>query len=277
MDRAILIILFLFWLFSSCNLLSKVESHSLPAPSDSSLTGSDFYQKIKFLDAETRELFIENEIVKGNFPDFMRKFVPINTTITTSNGKTISACYFVMPDYLMIGTNNDFFRIPMQPKTAQKIADSFGCFLSTSKICDDIYKAAIVKLEPLPLTQNRDSISTFYLHNQMIERQRKGRKGLIAGIKKDVILSSTISNDKRPNRVAIYGWHKLDGKPIQPVYTGHVDWYVDYSHGVRLIDRTIYVEGKPMDYIDVLKDPDLRYIISNEGNDLDFYVYPYEK
>ena len=26
-----------------------------------------------------------------------------------------------------------------------------------------------------------------------------------------------------------------DGKPIQPLYTGHVNWYVDYSHGVRLV------------------------------------------
>jgi len=44
--------------------------------------------------------------------------------------------------------------------------------------------------------------------------------------------------------VAIYGWHKLDGKPIQPLYTGHVDWYVDYSHGIRLVSRTIYIDNK---------------------------------
>ena len=24
-------------------------------------------------------------------------------------------------------------------------------------------------------------------------------------------------------KVAIYGWHKPDGKPIQPLYTGHMD------------------------------------------------------
>lgn len=36
--------------------------------------------------------------------------------------------------------------------------------------------------------------------------------------------------DLKTNRVTIYGWHKLDGKPIQPLFTGHVDWYVDYFY-----------------------------------------------
>jgi hypothetical protein len=64
--------------------------------------------------------------------------------------------------------------------------------------------------------------------------------------------------------VAIYGWHKLDGKPIQPLYTGHVDWYVDYSHGIRLIHRTIWVNGKSMDYVDVMKDKVLKRLLCDE-------------
>jgi hypothetical protein len=64
--------------------------------------------------------------------------------------------------------------------------------------------------------------------------------------------------------VAIYGWHKPDGNPIQPLYTGHVNWYVDYSHGIRLVYRTIYVDKKPMDYIDVLKDKTLRKLLCDE-------------
>ena len=58
--------------------------------------------------------------------------------------------------------------------------------------------------------------------------------------------------DEKPNRVAIYGWHKLDGKPIQPLTIVHVNWYVDYSHGVRLMKRTVMVDGKPRDVRHVL-------------------------
>lgn len=174
----------------------------------------------------------------------------------------------------MIGDDEDFFRIPMQPKTAQKIADKFDCFLPTRKICNDIYSVAEVKLEPYPLTENRDSLKTFYYHHQIIEKQRKGRKGLIAGIKKDVIITPSLNRDKRPHRLALFGWHKLDGKPIQPIYTGHVDWYVDYSHGIRLIHRTIYVDGIKMDYLDVLRNPTLSPLICDEKN-CDFLTYPY--
>ena len=245
--------------------------------SKSKLSGTDFFQLASSLNSSEREKKIEEVIINGNFPEFMNKFIKINVSGMTSNGKKIKGYYFVSRDYLMIGTNEDFFRIPMQPKTAQKIADKFGCFLPTKKICDDVYKAAKIKLEPIPLTQNRDSLSTFFYHNQLIERQRKRKNGLIAGIKKDVIISSSINKDKRTHREAIYGWHKLDGNPIQPVYTGHVDWYVDYSHGIRLVSRKIYIEGKEMDYIDVMKNPETRFLITDEPDEgLDFYMYPYE-
>lgn len=264
-------ILFLY----SCGIQkNSTNFHCLPARSGHALTGSEFYEKVKSVDSETREIFIENELLSGNFPDFLRQFVRINTSIITKSGKKISAFYFVMPDYLMIGNDVDFFRIPMQPKTAQKVADKFNCFLSTRKICDDVYQDAEVKLEPHPLTEDRDLVKTFYHHNQIIERQRNGRKGLIAGIKKDVILTSAFSKDERQHRLALYGWHRLDGKPIQPIYTGHVDWYVDYSHGIRLVHRTIYVEGVKMDYVDVLKKPDLRPLICDEES-CDYFAYPY--
>jgi hypothetical protein len=41
---------------------------------------------------------------------------------------------------------------------------------------------------------------------------------LIAGIQKDVVISGKISRDPKPDRVAIYGWHKLDGIPFN-LYT----------------------------------------------------------
>jgi hypothetical protein len=157
---------------------------------------------------------------------------------------------------------------------AQQIADSFHCFLPTKKIVDDIYKQAIVKLEPVPMYAFRDSSVTMWQHHLIVEGLRKGRKGLIAGIKKDVVLSGKISRDTRPEREAIYGWHQLTGKAIQPLYTGHINWWVDYSHGIRLVYRNIYVNGKAMDYVDVLKDPVLHKLLCDEEW-CDFYRYAY--
>lgn len=214
----------------------------------------------------------KKEILAGNIPLFLRSFTEITTSITTADGKRINAVYFVLPDYLSVGSEEDFARIPLTPMTAQLIADSLHCFLPTRKIVDDIYKAATVRLEPVPMYALRDSAVTMYQHNLIIEGQRRLRNGLIAGIKKDVVITGRLPRDPKPNRVAIYGWHRADGTPIQPLYTGHVDWYVDYSHGIRLVHRTIYVDKQPMDYVDVLKNTTLKKLLCDE-DDCDFFRY----
>ena len=212
-----------------------------------------------------REPIAEREILAGNIPPFLKKLVRIKTSILdSSNGKTIMAEYWVTPDYLSIGNSNDWARIPLTPMTAQRIADSLDCFLPTRKMVNDIYQQATIKLEPVPLYAFRDSSIIFWHHHLIIEGQRKGREGLIAGIKKDVVISDKLTRDPKKDRVAIYGWHKLDGKPIQPLYTGHVNWYVDYSHGIRLVSRKIKVDGIWMDYIAVLRDPLLRRLLCDE-------------
>lgn len=188
------------------------------------------------------------------------------------SGKRIRAHYFVSPDYFSVGNNDNWARVPITPMAAQKIADTLHCFLPTSKMVDDIYANAAVKPEPLPMYALRDSTPTMWQHHLMIEGQRQGRKGLIAGIKKDVVISGKISRDSRPNRVAIYGWHKPDGQPVQPFYTGHVNWYVDYSHGIRLVHETIYVQGKPMHYTEVLQHPVFKRLLCN-GEWCDMFRY----
>ncbi|MBL7814668.1 MAG: hypothetical protein JNL70_06650 [Saprospiraceae bacterium] len=240
---------------------------------EKTITGSSFYKQVAKYKLGERENLADSLILSGNIPQFLKKMKRINVSIFDSlNQKTIRAHYFVTPDYLSIGTNEDFARLPLSPMLAQRIADSFHCFLPTRKIVNDIYAQAKVKLEPQPLFAFRDSAPTFYYHHLIIEGQRQLKKGLIAGIKKDVVISSKIMHDARPNRVVIYGWHKLDGQPIQPLYTGHVNWYVDYSHGIRLVDRTIWVGRKKMDYTDVLMHPILRRLICDE-DECNFYHY----
>lgn len=197
----------------------------------------------------------------GDFPRFMRRFERIDVRIVTSDGRTVDAYYFVSPDYLCVGTDRDFLRLPMTPRAAQRIADMLGCFLSTPKICDDVYRAARVKLEPVPMMCQREDFRTFVVHNYIIEGQRQGRKGLIAGHKKDVALAAQLAG--KPDRIALYGWHTPDGKPIQPVYTGHAFRYVDYSHGFRLVRRDVWVDGRRMDYTEVLAHPEYWRVLTD--------------
>ncbi|HEY5370221.1 MAG TPA: hypothetical protein VIJ75_14655 [Hanamia sp.] len=245
----------------SCNMSKQII---LPERKAAAVSGNEFYKSIFAVTEEERENSAKTEILDGNIPPFLKKMVKIKTSITTDDGKVIHAFYFVTPDYLSIGSDEDFARIPLTPMTAQQIADTLHCFLPTRKIVNDIYTAAKVKLEPVPMYAFRDSAVTMYQHNLIIEGQRKLRKGLIAGIKKDVVITGMLTRSEKKNRVAIYGWQQMNGIPIQPLYTGHVNWYVDYSHGIRLIYRTIYINKKPMDYMDVLKDKILRRLLCDE-------------
>ena len=263
----------LFFLLLVCSCQSTRKMH-WPERSLST-TGTEFYHQAFPMKWQARDSLVLKEILSGNVPAFLKKFVAIDVRLPGPTiGKTIKATYFVSPDYLSVGTDKVWARINITPQAAQQIADSFHCFLPTRKIVDDIYKAAVIKLEPVPMYAFRDSTPTMWQHHLIIEGQRKGRKGLIAGIQKDVVISGKISRDPKADRVAIYGWHKLDGKPIQPLYTGHINWWVDYSQAIRLVYRKIKVNGKWMDYMDVMKDPHLQKILCDEEF-CDFYRYNY--
>ena len=62
----------------------------------------------------------------------------------------------------------------------------------------------------------------------------------------------------------IYGWHQLNGVPIQPLYSGHLNSYVDYSHGIRFVNQQMLVDSVVMTATQVLTNPILYKILSNE-------------
>ena len=225
-------------------------STSLPARPANAPGGKAFAESIDDLPPKAREAAVVQEVLRGNVPGFARKLTPVTLV---AEGHT--AVVHVMPDYLAVGSDEDFLRMPMTPASAKRIADTYGYCLPTTKIVDAVYAAADVKLEPRPLTDAREAVRTFAQHNAIIEEQRLGKPlgRLVAGHKKDVVLSNKLK--VKPNKVAIYGWHKPDGKPIQPEYVGHVDWYVDYSHGIRLVSRKVELDGKEGDLFELLADP----------------------
>jgi hypothetical protein len=67
---------------------------------------------------------------------------------------TVKGSYFVAPDYLAIGSDDDYFLTPLTRLTAQVIADSLDCVLPTHKMVADIYASATVKLRPAPIPRS---------------------------------------------------------------------------------------------------------------------------
>lgn len=240
---------------------------AIPPRPAGAMLGTQFVADVAGLARADREARILQEITGGNIPGYLRTFVPINVSANIGGNPT-NATYFVTRDYLGIGTDYDFVRIPMSPLIAQPIADDFDCILPTRKMVNDIYFAATVKLAPSPISPTTTDImrmTTMYRHHETVEAQRAGQPlyALIGGIKKDVVITPLLAAN--PGKVAIYGWHQLNGTPIQPLYLGHVDFYADYSHGIRLVSKQMIVNGAPMSTTAVLADPQLNVLLSDEG------------
>jgi hypothetical protein len=257
---------------TACNISGR---NMFPSkPSGTAFTGGEaFYRTILMAGSRERDSLALREILAGNFPKFIRKFAAVHSSVTDSLGRTHTAVFYVSPDYLSVGSDGDFARVPLTPMAGQRIADSFNCVLPTPKMVDLIYSQARLKLAPVPMYIFRDSSVTMWQHHLIIEGQRKNRKGLIAGIKKDVVTSMRLMEPSQRSKVAIYGWHLPGGKPIQPLYTGHANWYTDYSHGVRLLYRKIKINGKMMDYKDVITHPLYHRLLTDEEAGFSRYSY----
>jgi hypothetical protein len=178
--------------------------------------------------------------------------------------KLYARYYYVAPDYLSLGTDDDWARIPLTPMAAQVIADRFSCFLPTRKMVNDIYTQAKVKLAPVPMYAFRDSSVTMWQHHLIIEGTTQGNERIdrryqkrCCSLRKNLARSQT-----RPRSnlwMAQTGWQS-----DTTLYTGHINWWVDYSHGIRLIYKTIWVNGTAMDYTDVLKHPVYSKLLCDE-------------
>lgn len=245
--------------------LPAASAPDIPPRAGNAIEGTAFIDMVSRLSRDEREEAIRRELFSGNMPSFLRTLRTVTVSGKGADSASHTVVYRVMPDYLAIGSDRDYVRMPMVPYTGQAFVDAYGFVLPTRKMVDDIWTAAETHLDPRPLTVERESPFTFLQHHRIIEDQLKGKQRgtFVAGIKKDIVVTNRLL--EKPNRVAIYGWHYLDGKAIQPVYPGHVDWYVDYSHGVRPVERWMTADGKRMSFEQIMADSVLRPLLSDEG------------
>jgi hypothetical protein len=230
--------------------------------------GGQIAREIRDLDLPSREERLFAEIARGNVPGWLRKLSPVEVAGEVG-GRELQATFWVTPDYLAVGSEGDFLLVPLSPGIAQRIADRVGCLLPTPRMVDAVWAAARVHLEPLPIPPSPEmtTVPVFEAHGRMIAAQWRDvsapRGSLVSGHKKDVVITGAVAS--LPNRVAIYGWHRLTGEPIQPLYAGHTERWVDYSHGIRLVLREMTLDGTPRDLPEVLRDPELAALLSDEG------------
>lgn len=134
----------------------------------------------------------------------------------------------VSPDYYEV----DGVRTPMGMSEALRIAEEHNAFLPTPAMVDAIWEQADLRLDPITMRPGPSMTSDEYFirHDQLIDDQMGDREyTLVAGHKKDIV------QQQADGRVTIYGWHRQDGTPIQPISSVHGYEYYDYSHGLRLV------------------------------------------
>ncbi|MBR2049919.1 MAG: hypothetical protein IJ957_04360, partial [Rikenellaceae bacterium] len=147
----------------------KLHKASMPVPAladkpAATLAGSDFMRRADTTAFWTLEDIIVETVTAGQVPDALRHFRKITFTTPVVDSVEIlrkkhKVEMWVLPDYVAIGTNDDFVRMPMGPLAAQRIADALDCTLPTPFLVDRIAEASEGHVDIFPFRPlgNRNS------------------------------------------------------------------------------------------------------------------------
>lgn len=231
--------------------------------------GSAFVRRLVGLGGDARDRAIRDELLAGNLPSFLRRPVPVTVSTQEEGRRVVRVTVCVLPDYLAVGSDADHVRVPMGLPSALAVARELGFTLPTRRLVDAIHAQAQVRLTPQPLPPGPQmaSTETFVRHDTLVRAQRGAvdapPTALTAGHKKDLVLTRRLW--EVPGRLALYGWHRPQGAPIQPLSLVHGERYADYSHGIRLVGTTVFVDGRPKSIFEALRDATLSRALSDEG------------
>ena len=265
-----------WWLLAAmaCGI-SHAQTLNLPPRATNAPNGSQFSNIITPMSQTTRENWILGQIALGNVPGWMRTLVPI-TINKTINGTAHTLTYYVTPDYLAVGSDQDYFLEPMTPILAQRIANLLNCTLPTRLMVNYNWTNAALKLTPSTIyyTNPITTVPIFIEQDAAVMAQRNAVTNthplgaLVSGDKKDVIISTLIYNNLTsgvPKPVVIYGWMYTTGIPIQGEVNVHAEAYADYSHGIRMVQLAVTLDGAANTVTNILADAVLWPLLSDEG------------
>ena len=259
-----------------------------PPRDKSAIGGRAFMEKIKGEGAPSdwvkRENAIVAELSAGNMPDNLLKWIKIDLTYTGKSG-TLTGTVEVLPDYLAIGSNDDYVHVPLDPVSAQRIADRFDAILPTARICHAIYlrrrrTASMRSSALLPgrqRSQGREERRAQTSSAAISSTPRRFRP-LVRGHftrrtrgrpKKDVVIAKRLHSE--PERIAFHGFYDSAEFPHEPCYEnptkaaarvqqGSADTCAQpavlrLQPGRPLVHPSMTINGKQKMVADVLADP----------------------
>jgi hypothetical protein len=261
---------------SACRPSEPGPTLDLPPRPEGAPGGSEIGDQLRELDSDAWERRIAVEIDRGNVPGWLRRLEPVHLT-RELGGRKKTLTVWVTPDYLAVGSDDDFLLVPLSPRTAWRIADRAGASLPTPGMVDAVWAAARTRLTPVRFDPE-DGIRTvpFFLRHDAIIRGQRRQYGIrpgtfLAGHKLDVVRldgrgspgSEAGDGEEGPvgRGAALYGWHLPAGEPIQPVFPVDPDRPPHFSVGVRLVDRRVLLDGEWRDLEELLEDAELQGLL----------------
>ncbi len=211
---------------------------------------------------------VVKQILSGNLPATSRTLFPVHLPGTV-DGRQVDLVVCVTGNYMAVGSDKDNVFTPLGLPEALSIAHAFDMMLPTTRMVDAIYAQADVRLAPRPMAPGPQMTSIAYItqHDAILKAQLKDNGGyagkLVAGHKKDLVLTNSLARAR--HSVAIYGWHKGVNRPIQPLSTVHGATYADYSHGIRLVSSTAFINGRPIELRKLLTDKRYAKFLNTSG------------
>lgn len=230
------------------------------------MLGSEFLATLPLEPSSKREEAIVAAAAAGHF-------VTILWTAVRSKLGDNSAIFYIMADALRIGIPGDCIRINVSHTGAQRIADILGFSLLTTKLSDLMHAQASKQI--LPCTQPPDEFMAYtnrmVSHSRLVDSRIGWQQCSVSTVGKDWVLTNRLVG--KPDKAANYGWHVPHGSYVgpgglpvlQPLGLAHNRYHVDYSQVLRMVNRWVCVNGKDMLLEDLLTDPELAPLASDEG------------
>ena len=238
---------------SSPSLTSRVPQ----ASSGQRRNGSQLAGRYENGNGNTRHCQVLQDMSRGQIAPHLTNLVPVQMG-------EVTIC--VMPDYLSVGTDADNVRMPLGRDQAVEIAREMGFVLPTTTMVDRICEQARggsnsygITSSPFPWSIESERMGRILRHDERIDASLAETSyspgDLVACHKKDLVMNAQRSRGSHSSQVNIYGWPRSrGGRNWQPLYDGHGDSYADYSHGVRLVSQTAFVNGRPVPLTDLIRD-----------------------
>lgn len=206
----------------------------------------------------------------------------------TKNGRTVSA----LVSRRALALQRGDYRLPVSVtfRTAQAIADRIGGAMLTTRIADEAWRRADVRLAPITRpTSGMSGTPRMIEYGAAVEAAVGGRGGLVANEGKDWVLTRRNhtppagSGVEKPvgalgsrHNGANFGWYGAGAsrspggqQVIQSIGLAHDMSHADYSQLVRFVKRdSITIDGVPVSYAAALADPALSALLQDEGGTL---------